>query len=116
MKVLLLLVVVFTTSCVQIDTKTGNNFDDSFVKHIKKGQTNKSDIKFWFGEPNSMTVTTTGDIYSYIDMRIKSSATFLGNAQATGNTRSLTVIFSEDDTVKDFTYSVTNTSTNLTQN
>jgi hypothetical protein len=87
---------LFAASCASV----GNNFDDSKISDIKKGQTTEADLVKMFGDPqnrmmNSDTGLTLTWIYSEAKVKGESfipyAGAFMGGTKAKSKTLSATL-------------------------
>ncbi|HWD91718.1 MAG TPA: hypothetical protein VG938_05135 [Verrucomicrobiae bacterium] len=109
---------LFVASCASV----GNNFDDSKISDIKRGQTTEADLVRMFGDPqnrivNSDTGLTLTWIYSEATVKGESfipyAGAFMGGTRSKSKTLSATLT---NDVVASFTYSGGGTETrNMTQ-
>jgi hypothetical protein len=115
---LLSLVTLFAVSCASV----GNNFDDSKISEIKKGETTEADLVKMFGEPQNRSISSENGLtltWIYSEAKVKGES-FIPYAGAfMGGTRSkmktLSVMLA-DNKVSSFTYSGGGTETrNMTQ-
>jgi outer membrane protein assembly factor BamE (lipoprotein component of BamABCDE complex) len=109
---------LFDMSCAS----AGNNFDESKISQIKKGQTTEADLIGMFGPPqnrsvNSDTGVTLTWIYSEAKVKGESfipyAGAFMGGTRSKSKTLSVTLA---DNKVTSYTYSGGGTETrNMTQ-
>ena len=92
-------------------TSVGNNFDESKIQSIKKGETTEADLVKLFGEPENRAVNSEGGVtmtWMYSEARVKGESfipyagAFMGGTRAKGKT--LTVLLAQGK-VASFTYS-----------
>lgn len=113
-----LLLTVFAVSCAS----AGNNFDESKISQIKKGQTTEADLVKMFGEPENCMVNSDNGLtltWIYSEARVKGESfipyagAFMGGTKAKNKTLSATLT---NNIVASFTYSGGGTETrNMTQ-
>ena len=112
-------IVAFETGCYSV----GQNFDDSKVSYIRKGETSEAELIQMFGEPQNRTVNASGVrslSWDYTEARTKGES-FIPYAGAfLGGTRSqhkmLMVTLGPDGKVTDFSMTGGGTETrNMTQ-
>jgi hypothetical protein len=115
---ILCLLALFAVSCASV----GNNFDDSKISEIKKGETTEADLVKMFGEPQNRSISSENGLtltWIYSEAKVKGES-FIPYAGAfMGGTRSkmktLSVMLA-DNKVSSFTYSGGGTETrNTTQ-
>lgn len=78
---------VFTVGCAS----TGNNFDDTRVSQIKKGETTESDLIRLFGDPVQRGVNSEGMTtmtWMYVEARVKGESFIPYAGPFVGGTRS----------------------------
>jgi hypothetical protein len=112
------LLTLFAVSCASV----GNNFDESKISEIKKGQTTETDLVGMFGPPqnrsvNSDTGLTLTWIYSEAKVKGESfipyAGAFMGGTRSKSKTLSVMLA---DNKVTSYTYSGGGTETrNTTQ-
>lgn len=118
-QVLSLLAVAFLAiSCASV----GNNFDESKISEIKKGQTTEADLLKMFGQPENRTMNSDSGLtltWMYAESAVKGESfipyagTFLGGARS--KNKSLSAVLT-NSVVESFTYSGGGTeSRNMTQ-
>ena len=79
-----LLLVATAAALIVGCASTGNNFDDSKVSQIKKGETTEADLLQMFGQPQSRSLNSEGQTiltWSYVEARVKGE-TFIPYAGA----------------------------------
>jgi hypothetical protein len=115
---ILCLLALFAVSCASV----GNNFDDSKISQIKKGETTEADLVKLFGEPQNRSISSENGLtltWIYSEAKVKGES-FIPYAGAfMGGTRSkmktLSVMLA-DNKVSSYTYSGGGTETrNTTQ-
>jgi hypothetical protein len=109
---------LFAASCASV----GNNFDDTKISDIKKGQTTEADLVKMFGDPENRTVNSDSGLtltWIYSEAKVKGESfipyagAFMGGTKAKNKTLSATLT---NDLVASFTYSGGGTETrNMTQ-
>lgn len=112
------LLTAFALSCAS----AGNNFDESKISQIKKGQTTETDLLKMFGEPENRIVNSDGGLtltWVYSEARVKGESfipyagAFMGGTKAKNKTLSAVLT---NNIVASFTYSGGGTETrNMTQ-
>lgn len=111
-------VVLFAVSCASV----GNNFDESKISEIKKGQTTESDLTNMFGPPENRSINSDNGLtlaWIYSEAKVKGESfipyagPFLGGTRAQSKTLSVTLT---NSIVARFTYTGGGTETrNTTQ-
>lgn len=90
---------------------TGNNFDESRVSHIKKGETTESELIQMFGEPQQRGVNSEGQTtltWMYVESTVKGESfipyagPFIGGSRSKNKTLNVTLL---DGKVANFNYS-----------
>ena len=90
---------------------TGNNFDESKLTQIKKGETTESDLVKLFGQPEKRTISsdnTTTLTWTYAESTVKGESfipyagAFMGGNRTKGKFLKVTLA---DNKVKDFIFS-----------
>lgn len=106
-----LLLLCLITGCASVGTK----MDMSRAEQIERGVTTRSDLIAMFGQPRSVGFDanqsrTATWIYSSASNRATNFIPVVGLVSSTVDTyvQTLTVIFDENDVVKDFTYNESN--------
>ena len=93
---------------------TGNNFDESRLSQIKKGETNEAQLVNWFGQPESRSVNSEGVCkltWLYAEAKVSGQAfipyagPFLKQGQSKSKTLTVTIA---DGVVTGYTYSGAN--------
>jgi outer membrane protein assembly factor BamE (lipoprotein component of BamABCDE complex) len=112
------LLAVFAVSCASV----GNNFDESKISQIKKGETTEADLVAMFGEPQNRSVNSDSGLtltWIYSEAKVKGESfipyagPFLGGTRSKSKTLSVMLA---DNKVTSFTYSGGGTETrNMTQ-
>ena len=101
---IIVLAVLVGPSCAP---KIGRDINKSSVSAIERGVTTKAQVRQNLGEPNSITTTSTGEIWSYRYMQGMNYAetwgAFLGTRDYGGVHKMLIVTF-DGDRVKDYSY------------
>ena len=113
-----LLLTLFAISCAS----AGNNFDESKISQIKKGETTEADLVAMFGEPQNRSVNSDSGLtltWIYAEAKVKGESfipyagAFMGGTRSKSKT--LSVILA-DNKVTSFTYTGGGTETrNMTQ-
>ena len=97
---------LFAASCASV----GNNFDDTKISQIKKGETTEADLVKMFGEPQNRSVSSENGLtltWIYSEAKVKGESfipyagAFMGGTRAKSKT--LSVILA-DNKVTSFTY------------
>jgi len=115
----ILCLALFAASCASV----GNNFDESKINQIKKGQTTEAELVQMFGDPENRMVNSDGGVtlsWTYSEARVKGESfipyagPFLGGTRAKHKTLSATLT---NNVVASYTYSGGGMETrNMTQN
>lgn len=100
---------------------TGQNFDESKVSQIKKGQTTEAELVQMFGQPTNRAISSEGTTmltWMYIESRVKGESFIPGVGGFVGGTNSkqkyLTATLGPDGTVQNYTSSSGGTETRQT--
>jgi outer membrane protein assembly factor BamE (lipoprotein component of BamABCDE complex) len=88
---------IMTTGCAYKSIEHGTEITDEKVLEIQNGKTTKNDIVLMFGDPSK--IMNNEKIYFYTWTR-GSKGHFLGFGQGNAHTKSLVVVFDENDLVK----------------
>ena len=97
---------LFAVSCAS----AGNNFDDSKISQIKKGETTEADLVKMFGEPQNRSVNSESGLtltWIYSEAKVKGESfipyagAFMGGTRAKSKTLSVVLA---DNKVASFTY------------
>jgi hypothetical protein len=109
---------LFAVSCASV----GNNFDDTKISDIKKGQTTEADLVKMFGDPENRMVNSDSALtltWIYSEAKVKGTSfipyagPFMGGTRSKSKTLSATLT---NNLVASFTYSGGGTETrNMTQ-
>jgi outer membrane protein assembly factor BamE (lipoprotein component of BamABCDE complex) len=109
---------LFAISCASV----GNNFDDSKISQIKKGETTEADLVKMFGEPQNRSISSESGLtltWIYSEAKVKGESfipyagAFMGGTRAKSKTLSVVLA---DNKVSSYTYSGGGTETrNTTQ-
>jgi outer membrane protein assembly factor BamE (lipoprotein component of BamABCDE complex) len=112
------LLAVLAMSCASV----GNNFDESKISQIKKGETTEADLVAMFGEPQNRSVNSDSGLtltWIYSEAKVKGESfipyagPFLGGTRSKSKTLSVMLA---DNKVTTYTYSGGGTETrNMTQ-
>jgi len=98
--------VLFAGGCAS----AGNNFDDSKISQIKKGETTEADLVKLFGEPQNRSINSESGLtltWIYSEAKVKGESfipyagAFMGGTRS--KTKTLSVILA-DNKVSSFTY------------
>lgn len=89
---------IYFTGCAYKSIEHGSEIEDNKVSQVKKGVTTKNDIVLMFGDPSK--VMNHEKIYFYSWTR-GSKGAFFGFGQGNAHTKSLVVVFDDNDIVMD---------------
>ena len=90
---------------------TGNNFDESKLSEIRKGQTTEQDLMHMFGQPQNRIINSEGVLtltWTYAESRVKGESfiPFAGAFAGGGKTRAKSLsVRLQNDKVTEFTFS-----------
>ena len=100
-----LALVIIVTGCAS----TGQNFDESKVSQIKKGETTEAELTQMFGQPTNRSISSEGTtmlMWTYVEARVKGESfipfagAFVGGT--TSKQKTLSVNLGPDGKVQNF--------------
>ncbi len=92
--------------CATSRYASGRDFDMNIVEKIQKGVTTKNEIINWFGQPQSISLINSSEIWTYMYIRSQAKATsYIFTMDVTGQSyyKSLTITFDGNNIVQGIT-------------